>query len=271
MTGVASQPVEWMATEARNQLADLLAEARTAGRQVQGLPADLVPPTLDDGIRVDALVAERLGWAPLGWKIAATTPETQQRLRAASPLYGRTFARFEATSGGSFARAELLDPLIECEFFFRLGRPLPARAAPYTEDEVAAKVASLHAGIEIAECRFPLDALPPIAAILADGAASGRYVVGAEIDDWRRRDLSRMPVVLKVDGRERRRGSGAEVMGNPLLPLVWLANERARWGDGLAAGALISTGTATGMLLAAAGQSMRARFDGEVAVEVGFT
>jgi 2-keto-4-pentenoate hydratase len=60
-------------------------------------------------------------------------------------------------------------------------------------------------------------------------------------------------------------------MGDPINPLVWLANARAAQGDGLAAGALVSTGTTTGMLLAKPGDVMEARFGGECCVEVRFT
>ena len=259
-----------MTPAARQCLADLLVAARREGRQLRALPDDLLPPTMSDGYAVNDLVAQGLGWPLLGWKIAATTPIMQQRLRTSEPIYGRTYKPFEMLSPAHLPHAALLDPIVECEFFFRLGRDLPPRVTPYDADDVAEAVASVHAGIEIAECRFPLDCLPAIPAVLADGAASGRYVVGAEITDWRRRDLSAMTVRLEVGGTVRREGRGADVMGHPLAPLVWLANARSAWGDGLAAGALVSTGTATGMLLARAGDRMLARFGGEAAVELSF-
>ncbi|MDX2158880.1 MAG: fumarylacetoacetate hydrolase family protein [Hyphomicrobiaceae bacterium] len=255
---------------ARQRLADLLVAARRERRQVRDLPPELIPAMAAEGYAIADLVAHGLGWAPLGWKIAATTPVMQQRLRTTEPIYGRTYRRFETPSPAVLPHAELLDPLVECEFFFRLRRALPPRETDYGPEEVADAVASVNAGIEVAECRFPLDQLPPIPAILADGAASGRYVVGAEIENWRTRDLAAMAVTLEVDGTVRRAGRGSEVMGHPLNPLVWLANVRSRWGDGLAEGALVSTGTATGMLLAKAGDRVTARFGGTVAVEIAF-
>ncbi len=229
-----------------------------------------MPASAAEGYAVNDLVAKGLGWSPLGWKIAGTNPVMQQRLRTGEPIYGRSFAQFETTSPANFRHPDLLDPIVECEFFFRLGPALPAREKPYTYDEVADAVAVALAGVEVAECRFPLDALPAMPAILADGAANGRYVIGTEITDWRSRDLGAMPVTLEVNGEVRRRGSGAEIMGHPLNALVWLANARSAWGDGLAAGALVSTGTATGMLLAKPGDRMIARFDGQPAVELAF-
>ena len=120
----------------------------------------------------------------------------------------------------------------------------------------------VHAGIEVAECRFPMAALPPLPAILADGAASGRYVFGDRIEAPLDR-LAGVEVVLEVDGTLRRRGSGAEVMGDPLAPLLWLAEERrrlrrrARGGrDGQ------HRAPAPGMLPVRAGQRVRAVFGG---------
>lgn len=258
------------AGDRHQRLADLLVAARRDGRQVRDLDPVLVPATHAEAYAVNELVAKGLEWPPLGWKIAATTPVMQQRLRTSVPIYGRTYARFETPSPARFRHAELLDPIVECEFFFRLGRALPPRVHRYGAEEVADAVASVHAGIEVAECRFPLDGLPPVPAVLADGAASGRYVVGAEVANWRARDLANMPVVLEVNGIVRRAGSGAEVMGDPIAPLVWLANARSVWGDGLEAGELISTGTATGMLLAKPGDRAVALFDGVPAVEIHF-
>lgn len=260
-----------MSPGARRTLADLLISARREGRQLQGLPTELVPADHVQGYAVNALVAQGLGWAPLGWKIAGTNPIMQQRLRTGQPIYGRTFAQFAMRSPSILRRAELLDPLVECEFFFRLGTPLPPRPAPYTREDVAAAVSAVHAGVEIAECRFAMASLPPMPAILADGAASGRYLLGDEITGWRDLDLSAMPVTLSVNGSVRRQGFGREVMDHPINPVVWLANERSRWGDGLAAGELISSGTATGMLLAKPGDRMVASFGDLGRVEVAFT
>jgi 2-keto-4-pentenoate hydratase len=177
-------------------LADLLVEARRDARQLASLPDDLVPETAASAYQVNHIVAERLGWPALGWKIAGTTDAVRGKLGLGGPL-------------------------------------------------------------------------PPLPAILADGSASGRYVFGDRIANWRD-GLASMRVRLEVDGTLRREGSGSDVMGDPLLPLLWLAEERRRWGDGLRAGETISTGSMTGMLPARAGQSVRAWFGDVGTVEIAF-
>jgi 2-keto-4-pentenoate hydratase len=59
-------------------------------------------------------------------------------------------------------------------------------------------------------------------------------------------------------------------MGDPLAPLLWLAEERRRLGGGLAAGETVSTGSCTGMLPVRAGQRVRAVFGGAATVEIAF-
>jgi len=252
------------------KLADLLIAARRAGQQIEGpFPSELMPPDADTGYAVNALVAAGLAWQPLSWKIAGTTDDVRKKLRISNPIYGRTYRQFAAESPTTLVHWELLDPLVECEFFVTLAQPLESRDEPWTMEEICAAVGSVHAGVEVAECRFSMKALPSLPAILADGSASGRYIYGSAISE----PLSALPdvqVELKVDGVAIRRGSGVDVMGHPITPLLWLAEERRRNGFGLAAGEMISTGSCTGMLPARAGQNVRVTFGSDAIVDITF-
>jgi len=250
-------------------LACRLVQARQAPRQIIDLPPHLVPASNDAGYAVNRLVARDLGWEPLGWKIAGTTPDVREKLRLDGPIYGRTYRQFATASPVRLVTADLLDPLIECEFFVTLAQDLPPRDRPWTMPEVVAAIGSVQAGIEVAECRFPNDALPPLPAILADGAASGHYVFGDPIPDWQA-GLAAIAVVLETDGVLRRRGNGAEVMGDPLRPLLWLAEELRRWGEGLAAGETVSTGSTTGMVPVRNTRHVRAVFGDRAEVVIDF-
>lgn len=249
-----------MTPKERGALAALLAEARRDGRQVAALPPHLVPADAEEAYAVAALVEARLGWAPLGWKVAGTNDTMRARLRLPEPIFGRSFARFRYEAPVRLPFADLLDPIIEAEFLFHLGQDLPPRAEPWSEAEVAEAVAVVHAGVEVAECRFPAGALPPFPAILADGSGNGRYVIGPRIAAWRDADLPAMAVTVEVDGALRRSGSGAAVMGDPLRALHWLANRLPAAGAHLRAGEWVSTGTATGMLAPRAGNEALVRF-----------
>lgn len=250
-----------MDKSAQRDLARLLATLRREGRQQSGLDPRLVPPDKDTAYRVARMVEEELGWEVAGWKIAAAKAELQKALRTDSPIYGRVFAPKIQTSPQSVPHADLCSPIPEVEYETRLGADLPPRARPYTIEEVTDAVESLHAGIELAECRFFHDAdFPPLPAILADGAGASAIVYGPAIENWRERDIAGQEAVLYCNGEPRRRGTAAAALDHPMVPLTWLANELSRTGIGLKAGQMISTGTLTGMLRPKAGDAYVADF-----------
>ena len=260
--------------EKRNEadLAELLTALRRGNRQQSGLESRLTPPNNETAYRIAGIVAENLEWRVGGWKIAATKPEMQQALRTDAPIYGRVFEQHILPSPATFAFSNLCSPIPEVEYQARLGADLPPREATYTVEEVTDAVASLHPGIELAECRFIHDEqFPPLPAILADGAGSATLIYGPAIEDWQTRDIARQDIYLYCNGERRRTGSASEALDHPMIPLTWLANELSRTGVGLKTGQMISTGTMTGMLRPKAGQSYRADFGpfGEVYIEIG--
>src|SRR5262245_36281167 len=245
----------------QRELARQLATLRRESRQQSGLDAHLVPPDADTAYRVAQMVEEELGWDVVGWKIAGMKPGLQRQLRTSSPIYGRVFAPLIKTSPASVEHARQCSPIPEVEYQACLGADLPPRTKPYTVEDVGDAVASLHPGIELAECRFVHDAaFPPMAAILADGAGGGTICYGAAIDDWRKRDIAGQEVVLSCNGIARRKGTAAAALDHPVVPVTWLANELSRTGIGLKAGQIISTGTLTGMLRPKAGETYVADF-----------
>ena len=250
-------------------LADRLAQARSDNRQIASLPDDEVPQSWDEAYAVDAMVAERLAWEALGWKIAGTTARVREELALPGPIYGRSYRRFLIDAPARLEIAKLLDPMVECEFFVTLACDLPPREAEWTMPEIMDAIGAVHAGIEVAEVRYPLRSPPPMPAVLADGSANGHYVCGGAIAEWRL-GLARVEVVLEVGGVVNCRAHGAEVMGDPLFPVLWLANERRRWGDGLRAGEMISTGSMTGILPIVGAQTIRAAFGNGATVEIEF-
>ncbi len=258
-----------MDAHSQRELARLLAGLRRDSRQQSGLDPRLVPPDNATAYRIAGLVAEELGWPVLGWKIAAFKDEMQKALRTDQPIYGRTF--FLRETPASFVHAELASPIPEVEYQAKLGIDLPPREKPYSVEEVTDAVASLHPGLELAECRFVHDAaFPPLPAILADGAGSGTIVYGPPIDGWQQRDIAGQEVTLASDGKVRRKSTAAAALDHPMAPVTWLANELSRTGVGMKAGQMVSTGTLTGMLAPKPGEDFVADFGPFGAVRVSF-
>ena len=92
---------------------------------------------------------------------------------------------------------------------------------------------------------------------------------GSPIPNWRD-GLADIAVNLEVDGRRRRHGSGRDVMGDPLAPLLWLAERLRGLGRGIAAGETVSTGSCTGMLPLRDSRHMVAYFGDSARVEIDF-
>ncbi|MDO8974454.1 2-keto-4-pentenoate hydratase [Reyranella sp.] len=259
-----------MDTTAQRELARLLASLRREQRSQSGLAPHLVPADKATAYKIAGMVAEELGWPVLGWKIAAMKEEMQQALRTDSPIYGRV--HFVTETPYTAVHARLASPIPEVEYQAKLGRDLPPRERPYSEEEVTDAVASLHPGLELAECRFVHDAsFPPLPAILADGAGSGTIIHGPAIEDWRNRDIAGQEATLSSDGRVRRRGTAAAALDHPIVPLTWLANELSRTGVGMKEGQMVSTGTLTGMLAPRAGETYVAEFGPFGSVTVSLT
>jgi 2-keto-4-pentenoate hydratase len=143
----------------------------------------------------------------------------------------------------TFALAQFVAPLIECEIAFVLGADLPRREIPYDRGEIEAAVEAVVAGVEIVDSRIPAGATDLLR--LADSMANGAYVVGAPVSDWRGLDLTRIAIALSADNGEQQSGSSARVLGNPFLAVLALANAQPLAGPGLKKGHVITTGTCT--------------------------
>jgi 2-keto-4-pentenoate hydratase len=232
------------------ELAAILADLRRENRLQSGVAAHVLPKDIAAAYRIAHVVAQKLGWSVGGWKVGAMKEEMQRVLKTDRPIYGPVYAQFIRPSPASMSLRKLLNPIVEMEYVAKLGTDLPPQSQLYTQQEVADAVASLHPGLEIAECRFKRDErFPGLAALLADGGGSGRLVFGPPIENWRSRDIAGQEVALRIEGVETRRGTAEAAIDHPLVPLTWLVNELSRTGLGMKAQQMIATGTLSGMHL----------------------
>lgn len=247
-----------------------LAEARRARRDLAelpgGLPADETEAYAIQREAIAAYAADRVGY-----KIGATNPAAQAMLGTDHPFRAPLFAADCHASGATVDEPGYGLIGLEPEFALRLGQDLPARETPYALDEVTAAVASVHPAFELIGLRLPTELFRNAIIVTADFGANVAFVAGEGVRAWQEHDLATLPVHVHVDGEEVASGSGANVMGNPLNALLWLANDLAAAGDGLVAGDWISTGTCAGVIEAAPGQRAVATFGpvGEITLTLG--
>ena len=237
------------------RLAALLIGARISGRRIISLAPELCPRREDDAYQVQELVAGKLGVKVSGWKVGSSGPSSPP---SCAPLFAghvvQSPARLLASRTGLNG--------IEAEIALRMGRELPLRDRPYEADEVWDAVESLHPAIEFLDTRYADRKTVPELALLADNLSNGGFCYGPAAADWRKLDLAKPEATLLIGGREVAHAVGGNAAGHPKRLLAWLANHAAKRGRALKAGDYVTTGTHTGLVVAAPGAPVVARFAG---------
>jgi 2-keto-4-pentenoate hydratase len=131
---------------------------------------------------------------------------------------------------------------------FLLGRDLPPRGTPYTEQEIRSAIGAAHLVIELIGARYADPASVSFPELLADNVANAGLFVGPAIADPFTRPLEQFPLVVRTPAGPLHTREGKHPDGHPLLPLYWLANYLATRGDFLRAGQIVTTGSYAGVL-----------------------
>jgi 2-keto-4-pentenoate hydratase len=251
-----------MADDVRiNRAAAMLLAVRHGGAVVRGL-GDAAPVDEAEAWAVQQEVLRRRGGRIGGYKCAwpAGKPHSAALLDASGLKPAP--ATWPVPKGGKIG--------IETEVAFRLGRDLPARATPYARQEVIEAIAACFPAIEMVASRYAdMTAVSPLEAS-ADNIAHEGLVLGAEVPDWRARDLNDLMVRQSCGGVLQVERRGSSPPGDPLQNLTNLANHLQRFGLHLQAGQVVTTGSWTGCLFVAGNQRVVGGFEGlgEVVVDL---
>jgi len=240
--------------------------------RIDELPADCRPRDRAAGYSAQKEIVKFSGQNVVGWKIAATSEAGQKHIGVEGPLAGPLLANRVLESGATVSLAGNIMLVAEAEFAFKFRTSLPKRANPYTQSEVLDAVASLHPSIEVPDSRYNDFVRVGAPQLIADTACSCWFVLGpATAADWRSRDLVTHAVEAYRNGEVSGRGSGANVLGDPRLALTWLVNELRTYGDGIAAGQFVTTGTCVIPVAIKPGDHFKADFGDLGTAEVRLT
>lgn len=251
-----SDPVE--------RAAALLIEAHRNRQPIARRPKDAGPGTRDDAFAIQDRVLAALGHAG-GWKVGASGPAAEP---TAAPLpaalIGPAPAALPSSRFGTIG--------VEVELAFRFAHALPPRRTAYDRDEVLDAVESLHPAIEVVDSRLGKWGAKDDLWKLADNQSNGFFLYGHAVEGWRDNDLARAPVELLIDDKVAvSHDDGGNAAGDPLWLLVWLANHCARARGGVSAGAIVTTGSCTGLVPVSSGAKITGRFPGLGEASVTFT
>ena len=257
-------------TPAHEAAAARLIEAETSGIPCEPI-VDLVPDgTIDDAYLIQQLVIERArsGSRRVGRKIGLTSPAVQAQMGVDQPDFGVLFADMSFGDAQPIPADRLLQPRVEAEVAFVLGRDLPDH--PVTTAEVLAATDFVVAAIEVVDSRIR-DWDISIVDTVADNASSGVFVVGGSprrLTDIA--DLRDVAMTLTCDGETLSAGSGEACLGHPVNAVVWLANAVAARGAPLEAGEVILSGALGPLVPAERGRTYEAAFTGLGTVRARF-
>ena len=212
------------------------------------LEGDLLPESIDEAYEVQAAYQGTLtgDFGPVaGYKIAYTTTALQQSSGISEPVAGVILGNNVRHSPAVLDSADFLQPGIECEVGVRLGRDLPASGAPYDRDGVSEAVESITTAFEVVDNRRTQgqDTQTQLLTTIASNILNAGIVLGDPVTDWRGIHLAGCRGYMEINGELVGEGMGSDVMGHPLEPLAWLANNLASRGQEMKAGMVVITGS----------------------------
>lgn len=242
------------------EAATLLVKAREDRKPIVEFPESCRPTSLEDGYAIQVAVAASLKAEVGGYKAIAP--------KEGDPTRGPLYASMIRATPSRFPAGAVRPCGVEGEVAFRYKKDLPARAAAYTREEVAAAVEAC-AAIEVVSTRFADHSKKTIFERLADNNLNGGFVFAPPVTDWQKLDLGSIRVVLEVNGKVVDDHTGGHPTGDPLGVAVALVN-MLRAGPGIKEGQFCTCGTYTGLRFLNPGDVCVVRFDGLGEAQVGF-
>lgn len=225
------------------ELGCLLADtyART-GAQVS-VPARLEPANAAEAYLAQHAFLQRRALAIGGWKIGAKSGD--------GPIQGAPLPRPGIHANGAVVpRSDFPVYGVELEIMFCFARDFLPDAAPCTEAQVLASIASMGAAIEIVSSRLADWPDVPRLNQLADLQNHGALIAGAMVPYRDDVDFCSPLAQLTLNGDDVFAGTGANPAGDPRRLLHWLVGHCREQNIALLAGTVITAGSYTGMYFA---------------------
>ncbi len=197
----------------------------------------------------EALVAR--GERVVGWKAGFTNKAAQAAYGTDGPV-----CAFLLASGVEVPASRFVTLVVEAEVCFVMREDLAGPGV--TAARALLAVAGAVPALELVDFRY--GGKPVGTDLIADGVYANAIVLGAPMTDVSQLDLAVEGLVYELNGTVAATNAAAEVMGNPLNSLAWIANHLGARGLGLEAGDLVMSGSVSLLLRPKAGDTVRATF-----------
>ena len=245
-------------SKAIQQAAEALAQARasrhpippvSASHGISGLDAAYAVAEINTRVRLES------GRRIVGLKVGLTSRAVQQQLGVDQPDFGILFDDMEFLNGQEVPMARLLQPKVEAEVAFVVGRDIVGAAPTYSE--FLGCLSHALPAIEIVDSAIA-DWKISLVDTVADNASSGLYVLGDQPVQLGALSLGEIGMQMTKNGQPVSIGTGAACLGHPLRAAYWLARTMAGRGQGLRQGQVILSGALGPMVPVAAGDLVQA-------------
>jgi 2-keto-4-pentenoate hydratase len=201
----------------------------------------------------------------IGYKAALTSKAMQRQVGIDEPILGtllgsRTYPQETPLSLGQF-----MVPTLEPEVAVLLKRDLTGPGV--TPLDALAAIEGYLPALEIGDIRTG-DNVRSLQQTILCNTFNGGHIFGAPLAAPSGIDLRREGMVLYVNGEMAGSATAAEVLGDPINSVVFMANKLGEIGQGLQAGMVLMTGSIVASVKLKAGDEVLAAFTrlGEVRV-----
>ncbi|RSN66942.1 2-keto-4-pentenoate hydratase [Actinomadura sp. WAC 06369] len=250
--------------------AGALLDAYATGTPISPLTTDYPDMSIADAYAVQAVQVKTwtdAGARVKGHKVGLTSAAMQRQLGVNYPDSGVLLDSMFLPENDAIERARFLQPRVEPEVAFVLGRRLAGPGV--TAADAVGAVEYVLPALEVIDSRIA-DWKIKLPDTIADNASSGGVVLGTRPVRLDGLDLALMGCLLHRNGNLIDTGAGGAVLGSPINALVWLANVLGESGQALEPGHVVLPGSITAMVPVAPGDTMTATFAGVGSVTARF-
>lgn len=244
------------------EIADELYRAESERRPLEPLTERFPDLTLDDAYLIQLHNIRRrlkLGERIIGHKIGLTARAMQIKFNVDTPDYGHLLDTMTLEPGMPLEMEELIDPQIEVEPAFVLGRELAGPGV--TRQAVMEAIEYTCVCFEVIDSRIR-DWRIKLNDTVADNGSSSRLLLGGERRNPNDLALDDLETELEIDGCVVETGNTSAILSHPADSVAWLANAVAPFGVTFAAGHIILPGTSTRSYRLSGCQEARGRIAG---------
>ncbi|MEP7045722.1 MAG: 2-oxo-hept-4-ene-1,7-dioate hydratase [Ilumatobacteraceae bacterium] len=225
--------------------------ARREVKSIDPITVEHPDLTIDDAYAVqqawiDLQIAD--GAKMVGRKIGLTSRAMQQQMKIDEPDFGALMDYMVIESGARLRHADYVDPKLEVEVAFMIGRKLGGDSV--TIDEVMAATDYIQPALELIDARshrvHPVTKRArTVVDTIADNAADAGIILGGEQVAPGEVDMRWIGAIFSCNDVVEETGLAAGVLGHPANGIAWVARRLAPYGLSIEPGQIILAGSFT--------------------------